>query len=246
MPAPFLPRTGTRTARKEAGGSWARVCHFLDLMQFLCGSPPVSSRRPRFPGTRAPFPRRTSSPSPFASPTAQSARSTTSPTGDKAIPKESLEVFGGGKTFLLDDFRRARFAAGGKIMHWKLRAQDKGQRAELRAPPGRHHDRLAQSRPTPRGGPDHTHHLSRPRLAPTGERATGLVDHTPGSHARMNAPKVAFGQLCESRRNNFDFMRFALAALVIASHARMTVVLDTVDRESGSWAQAALRSTGSS
>jgi peptidoglycan/LPS O-acetylase OafA/YrhL len=47
----------------------------------------------------------------------------------------------------------------------------------------------------------------------------------------MAIPKNAFGQLCEARRNNFDFLRFALATLVIVSHAKMTEVPDTGDHQ---------------
>ncbi len=36
--------------------------------------------------------------------------------GDKSLPKERIEIFGGGKSFLIDDFRKGKGA------------QDKGQR----------------------------------------------------------------------------------------------------------------------
>ena len=43
-----------------------------------------------------------------------------------------MEIFGGGKTFVLDDFRSATLHGGGKEKRIKLRSQDKGQTNEVR------------------------------------------------------------------------------------------------------------------
>jgi hypothetical protein len=51
--------------------------------------------------------------------------------GHRAVPKEYLEVYGGGRTLLLDDFHHARWAEGKTVARWKSRAQDKGQNGEL-------------------------------------------------------------------------------------------------------------------
>ncbi len=51
--------------------------------------------------------------------------------GDKAFPKERVEVFGGGRVAVIDDFRELTFCAGGKIKHHKNRTQDKGHSAEI-------------------------------------------------------------------------------------------------------------------
>jgi polar amino acid transport system substrate-binding protein len=52
--------------------------------------------------------------------------------GDKAMEKERVEIFGEGKTFVLEDFRSATLHSGGKTKRIKLRAQDKGQTGEVR------------------------------------------------------------------------------------------------------------------
>ncbi len=51
--------------------------------------------------------------------------------GDRALPKERLEVFGGGRAAILDDFRRLELVAGGRrrVERAWLR-QDKGHRAQ--------------------------------------------------------------------------------------------------------------------
>ncbi len=53
--------------------------------------------------------------------------------GDRALPKERVEVCGEGRTFVLEDFRAATTYAGGRERRTRLRGQDKGQREEVRA-----------------------------------------------------------------------------------------------------------------
>jgi polar amino acid transport system substrate-binding protein len=52
--------------------------------------------------------------------------------GDRALPKERLEVFCGGRSAVLDDFRALELHAGGRARRTSGR-QDKGHAAELRA-----------------------------------------------------------------------------------------------------------------
>ncbi|HYE12920.1 MAG TPA: hypothetical protein VD968_00575, partial [Pyrinomonadaceae bacterium] len=53
--------------------------------------------------------------------------------GDRALAKERVEIFGGGRSFVLEDFRAASLYSGGREEKLKLRAQDKGQAAQARA-----------------------------------------------------------------------------------------------------------------
>src|SRR5260370_41525540 len=52
--------------------------------------------------------------------------------GDRALPKERIEIFGSGKSFVIDDFRNASAWQNGRETRTKLRAQDKGQKDEVR------------------------------------------------------------------------------------------------------------------
>lgn len=52
--------------------------------------------------------------------------------GDKSIPKERVEIFCEGKTFVLDDFRQASMFKNGKETVKRLSSQDKGQSEEVR------------------------------------------------------------------------------------------------------------------
>ncbi len=53
--------------------------------------------------------------------------------GDRALRKERVEIFGGGRTFVIDDFRETAAYRDGRETRTRLRAQDKGQREEVRA-----------------------------------------------------------------------------------------------------------------
>ena len=52
--------------------------------------------------------------------------------GDSSLPKEHIEIFGEGKTFVIDDFRNAKLYAAGREKRETLRQQDKGQAEETR------------------------------------------------------------------------------------------------------------------
>jgi predicted dehydrogenase len=52
--------------------------------------------------------------------------------GDSSLAKEHIEIFGAGKTFVIEDFRSARLYADGREKKETLRQQDKGQPEETR------------------------------------------------------------------------------------------------------------------
>jgi polar amino acid transport system substrate-binding protein len=53
--------------------------------------------------------------------------------GDKAMPKERVEIFSEGNSFVLDDYRSAVGYRNGREEIIKARQQDKGQADETRA-----------------------------------------------------------------------------------------------------------------
>jgi predicted dehydrogenase/threonine dehydrogenase-like Zn-dependent dehydrogenase len=108
------------------------TCHFIDLLTYLCGSLPT---------------RVTAS---ALSALGHSIEDTVSMTfsfddgsigtvnyfanGDRAVPKERLEVFQAGRVGILDDFRRLVWVANGKKRQFASRLrQDKGHRGEWEA-----------------------------------------------------------------------------------------------------------------
>jgi polar amino acid transport system substrate-binding protein len=53
--------------------------------------------------------------------------------GDKSLAKERVEIFGAGRVFVLDDFRRATLYKDGREEQIALKTQDKGQQEQVRA-----------------------------------------------------------------------------------------------------------------
>jgi predicted dehydrogenase len=104
----------------EGGGRIVgEVCHFIDLMQFLTGTKPVSVFAESVSGKS---PKVVDADSVFI--TLRFADGSNGSIaylseGDKSLPKERVEIFGASKSFVLDDFRT------GKI-------QDKGQRDQIK------------------------------------------------------------------------------------------------------------------
>jgi polar amino acid transport system substrate-binding protein len=104
----------------EGGGRIVgEVCHFVDLMQFFTGAPPVSvfaesvsAKSPKIVDADSVFITLG-----FADGSNGSIAYLSE--GDKSLPKERVEIFGAGKIFVIDDFR------SGKV-------QDKGQKTQVR------------------------------------------------------------------------------------------------------------------
>ncbi|HVQ38178.1 MAG TPA: bi-domain-containing oxidoreductase [Pyrinomonadaceae bacterium] len=117
----------------EGGGRIiGEVCHFIDLMQYLTGAvttrvfaEAVASRNEDIVSEDSVFITLR-----FADGSNGSIAYLAE--GDKTVEKERVEMFGEGKTFVLEDFRSATLHSGGKAKRLKLRTQDKGQGNEVR------------------------------------------------------------------------------------------------------------------
>ena len=122
----------TQDALEGGGRIVGEVCHFIDLMQFLAGAPPVSVFAE---SVSAKSDKTIDADSVFI--TLRFADGSNGAIaylseGDKSLPKERLEIFGGSRTFVLDDYRRATLHKDGREEQVTLKAQDKGQREQIR------------------------------------------------------------------------------------------------------------------
>ncbi len=123
----------TQDPREGGGRIVGEVCHFVDLMSYWTGARPTRVYAERVEtGNR----QATADDSVFV--TIRFADGSNGcvaylAEGDRALPKERVEIFGEGRTFALEDFRTATLYAGGREERVKLRAQDKGQRDAARA-----------------------------------------------------------------------------------------------------------------
>ncbi|MCA9689706.1 MAG: bi-domain-containing oxidoreductase [Nannocystaceae bacterium] len=112
----------------EGGGRViGEVCHFVDALQFLTGAPPTRVHACAARGAAD-----------CLHVTLEFADGSTgaivyTAVGDRAIAKERLEVFGPDRAVILDDYRDATFARGGKRKREGGRRQDKGFSDELAA-----------------------------------------------------------------------------------------------------------------
>ncbi len=127
----YLPPNHWTQDPSEGGRMLGEVCHFLDYLTFLCGAPvEVEARTLGDNGS-------------FCDDNvvinvgfANGSRGVVSymANGDRAYSKERLEVFGAGKTGVIDDFRTLELSEGGKLRREHARlGQDKGHRGEWEA-----------------------------------------------------------------------------------------------------------------
>jgi predicted dehydrogenase/threonine dehydrogenase-like Zn-dependent dehydrogenase len=131
--AGHLPAEHWANDETEGGGRIvAECCHFIDLMQFWIGAPPVSVFAEGVASSRHDI---VNDDSVFISLRfADGSNGCVAyvAEGDKALPKERIEIFSEGKSFVLDDFRSASLFQRGNEERVTLRAQDKGQAEQAR------------------------------------------------------------------------------------------------------------------
>lgn len=129
-----LPADHWHNDPTEGGGRIiGEGCHFIDLMQFLSGSKPVSVVATSVGGPASAIPNEDIITITVKFEDGSIGTLHYFANGDKIVPKEYLEVFTAGKSFILENFVKARFAEGGKFTEWKAAGQDKGQNGELDA-----------------------------------------------------------------------------------------------------------------
>ena len=121
-----------QNAHEGGGRIIAEVCHFVDFLQYMSGSPPVfvfaeslSAKSSKIVDADSVF---------ITLRFADGSNGAVAylSEGDKGLAKERIEIYGSGKVFVLDDFRRATLYKDGREEQMTLKAQDKGQQAEVR------------------------------------------------------------------------------------------------------------------
>jgi predicted dehydrogenase len=119
--------------REQGGGRiLGEVCHFIDLMMFLAGSPIVGvvtreiASTGQYSGDNVMISIRFGNGS--------EGIISYLANGDRSFSKERIEVFGGHSTAVLDDFRRMELVRNGRSQQVRSRLrQDKGHRVEWAA-----------------------------------------------------------------------------------------------------------------
>ena len=109
------------------------ACHAIDLAAYLAGSEPVRVFAESIGGETAP---KITDDQAFV--TLRHGNGSISNVayvsgGDKAFPKERVEVIGGGRVAVIDDFKGVTLVENGKVRRKNLGGHDKGHRAEVEA-----------------------------------------------------------------------------------------------------------------
>ena len=128
--AGYIPLSHWTHDPEQGGGRIiGEGCHFIDFLTFLVGKPPVSVTAQALP--EAGKYRQDNVIMTFAFADGSLGTVSYLANGDKAFPKERIEVFSGGRVAVLEDYRSLEMVADGRrrIIRSRLR-QDKGHRAE--------------------------------------------------------------------------------------------------------------------
>ncbi len=125
------PDHWTQDEKVGGGRLVGEACHAVDLATYLTGSPPVRVHAESVGGPNRPA---VTDDQCFI--LLRHANGSVSSIGylaggDPAFPKERIEVIGGGRVGVVEDFREVVTVVGGKRTRSKTLGQDKGHRAEV-------------------------------------------------------------------------------------------------------------------
>jgi predicted dehydrogenase/threonine dehydrogenase-like Zn-dependent dehydrogenase len=125
--------TSTWLHEEDEGGGMlvGEMCHFIDLMQFVCGQRPVTvyAQSLRANSQKVSDYDNVSIVITFDGGSVGTLCYNT--VGNSGYPKEHLQVFGGGIAAVMDDFRSLEIVKGDKPTRVKAANQDKGQSREM-------------------------------------------------------------------------------------------------------------------
>jgi predicted dehydrogenase/threonine dehydrogenase-like Zn-dependent dehydrogenase len=129
--AGFLPKEHWTQTKQGGGRILGEVCHFVDLMQFLTGSEPVGVYAVSVAADNAQMPDQDNVVISLSFQNGSVGQISYIACGDKLLSKERIEIFGGGQSFVIDDFRLGEHYAAGSSRRIKL--SGKGHQEEVEA-----------------------------------------------------------------------------------------------------------------
>ena len=115
----------------QGGRILGEACHFLDLMHYLAASPPLEVHAWRLPDLGLYQGDNVVATIRFANGSLGTLHYLAN--GDRGLGKERIEVLGGGRSAVIDDFREALLYHHGTARRVRASGQDKGHRAEMEA-----------------------------------------------------------------------------------------------------------------
>jgi predicted dehydrogenase/threonine dehydrogenase-like Zn-dependent dehydrogenase len=125
--AGFVPKDSWVQDLTEGGGRIVgEVCHFIDLIQYFTGSLPVKVFAETISGNRGKYLSEDNLIISVKMKDGSVASITYVANGDKSFPRERIEIFGGGKVCVIDDFKSMTFICNGKKKRMKKFGIDRG------------------------------------------------------------------------------------------------------------------------
>jgi predicted dehydrogenase/threonine dehydrogenase-like Zn-dependent dehydrogenase len=121
----------TQDPQQGGGRILGEVCHFIDLLQYFAGATVKSVGARAMPNQGKYINDNLAVVVELSDGSIGNILYTAN--GDKALPKEYLEVYCGGKIAILNDFRSVKLISGGKNKSIKNMGQDKGHKNEMLA-----------------------------------------------------------------------------------------------------------------
>ena len=127
--AGFIPKDHWTQTGEGGGRILGEVCHFIDFLQFMTGSEPdrVFAACVDNPNTKAKNQDNVAITVAFRN--GSVGLITYLACGDRLLAKERIEVFGGERSVVINDFRTAEFYSGGKLK--KVKRPGKGHKEEI-------------------------------------------------------------------------------------------------------------------
>lgn len=118
---------------REGGGRIVgEVCHFVDLLQYFCGAAPVQVFAQSVGGDSDAARLQDNVQIQISFADGSMGNITYTALGARSLPKEHVEIFAGGASFVLDNFKQT-FSYGAEVKKFGGMNQDKGQTEMLRA-----------------------------------------------------------------------------------------------------------------
>jgi polar amino acid transport system substrate-binding protein len=128
-----LPKEHWIQDQQQGGRIIGEVCHFIDFLTFLTAAKPISVFAEAI---NAKSDKIVNADSVFITLKFEDGSNGTIAylaEGDRALAKERVEVFGGGRSFVLDDYLSATMYRDGREKQVNSKAQDKGQKDQVKA-----------------------------------------------------------------------------------------------------------------
>ena len=128
-----VPKEHWLQDQRQGGRIIGEVCHFIDFMTYITEAKPTSVFAEAISASSDKI---VSADSVFITLKFEDGSNGTIAylaEGDRGLAKERVEIFGEGRTFVLDDYRNATMYRDGREKQMTLKAQDKGQKDQVKA-----------------------------------------------------------------------------------------------------------------